>query len=207
MSQGHNALNADEQKAWRAKTRKELIDRRLAAEPNDRTRWSAAINEHLTLKWPEPPGDIIAFCWPFRAEHDVRSVVGRWISMGARAALPVVLAPKTPLIFRRWHADATLESGALGIPYPVDTEEMRPDTILLPANGFDALGFRLGYGAGYFDRTIAMLRPKVRVIGISYEIGRMSSIGPQSHDEPMDFVVTEAGVHAGAASRSRPSEP
>ena len=126
----------------------------------------------------------------------------QWISMGARAALPVVVGPRTPLIFRRWHAGAKLESGALGIPIPTDTEEMRPDTILLPANGFDAMGFRLGYGAGYFDRTIAGLRPEVRIIGISYEIGRMSSIGPQPHDEPMDFVVTEAGVHACTASRA-----
>ncbi|MEO5882557.1 MAG: 5-formyltetrahydrofolate cyclo-ligase [Caldimonas sp.] len=187
---------------WRQQARKELIDRRLAATPSERARWSAAINSHLSAKWPKPPGDIIAFCWPFKAEHDVRAVVEQWMSIGARAALPVVVAPRTPLIFRRWHAGAKLERGALGIPYPADAEEMRPDTILLPANGFDAMGFRLGYGAGYFDRTIAGLRPDVRIIGISYEIGRMSSIGPQHHDEPMDFVVTEAGVHVCTASRA-----
>jgi 5-formyltetrahydrofolate cyclo-ligase len=186
---------------WRSKVRKELIDRRLSAAPAERHKWSAAINEHLSLKWPEPPGGTIAFCWPFKAEHDVRSVVERWVSMGARAALPVVVAPKTPLIFRRWDAGVKLERGALGIPYPADTEEIQPDTLLIPANGFDALGFRLGYGAGYFDRTIAGLRPKVRIIGISYEIGRLSSIAPQSHDEPMDFVVTERGVHTCDASR------
>jgi 5-formyltetrahydrofolate cyclo-ligase len=189
--------------AWRSQVRKDLIDRRLAAEPKERAEWSAAINGHLSLQWPEPPGRTIAFCWPFKAEHDVRSVVERWISMGAEAALPVVVAPKTPLIFRRWHAGTRLAHGALGIPYPADSEEVQPDTILLPANGFDALGFRLGYGAGYFDRTIAGLRPKVRIIGISYEIGRLSSIAPQHHDEPMDFVVTETGVHA--CGRQAPS--
>lgn len=188
--------------SWRSQARKELIERRTAAAPAERQKWSMAINAHLSSRWPTPPGNTIAFCWPFKAEHDVRAVVERWISMGAKAVLPVVVAPRTPLIFRRWHAGAELASGALGIPYPIDTEEMRPDTILLPANGFDAMGFRLGYGAGYFDRTIARLRPDVRIIGISYEIGRMSSIGPQHHDEPMDFVVTEAGVHACLASRA-----
>lgn len=116
--------------------------------------------------------------------------------MGAMAAMPVVVAPKLPLIFRRWHGGTTMQAGALGIPFPADGDEIRPDTILLPANGFDASGFRLGYGAGYFDRTIAGLRPNVRVIGIAYEIGRLPSIQPQRHDQAMDVVVTEAGVHA-----------
>lgn len=196
VSEVQGTSNAERSRDWRGWVRKELIERRLAAEPQERARWSAAINNHLTLAWPEPPGRIIAFCWPFKAEHDVRSVIEQWISMGAQAALPVVVAPKTPLIFRRWHAGVKLERGTLGIPFPADTEAVQPDTILLPSNGFDPLGFRLGYGAGYFDRTIAGLRPNVRVIGISYELGRLGSIRPEPHDEPMHYIVTEAGVHA-----------
>jgi 5,10-methenyltetrahydrofolate synthetase len=179
-----------------------LIERRLAAPPADRKTWSAEINAHLSARWPKPPGTVIAFCWPFKAEHDVRPVVEAWIAMGARAALPVVVAPRTPLRFRIWQPGTRLERGPLGIPFPAESEEVRPDTILLPANGFDASGFRLGYGAGYFDRTIAELRPRVLIIGIAYEIARLKSIAPQSHDEPMDFVVTETGVHSGTASRA-----
>lgn len=185
---------------WRARIRRELIDRRLAAKSDQRALWSAAINDHLARRWPDPPGRTIAFCWPFKAEHDVRRVIQQWVEKGAQAALPVVVAPKTPLVFRRWHAGVRMERGALGIPFPVDSEEVQPDTILLPANGFDALGFRLGYGAGFFDRTIAGLNPRARIIGISYEIGRLDSIKPQHHDEPMHFVVTEAGVHACGAT-------
>jgi 5-formyltetrahydrofolate cyclo-ligase len=181
--------------AWRTQTRKELVERRLSVEPGLRASWGAAINQHLLQTWPEPPGRVIAFCWPFRAEHDLRDVIERWISMGATAAMPVVVAPKSPLIFRPWQAGAPMEKGALGIPVPADPREIRPDTILLPANGFDSLGFRLGYGAGYFDRTIAELRPQVRVIGIAFEIGRLDSIRPHAHDQVMDVVVTEAGVH------------
>jgi 5-formyltetrahydrofolate cyclo-ligase len=182
--------------------RKSLVERRLAAPPADRLAWSAAINAHLSARWPTPPGTVIAFCWPFKAEHDVRPVVEAWIALGARAALPVVVAPRTPLRFRAWQPGTRLERGPLGIPFPADSEEVRPDAILLPANGFDAAGFRLGYGAGYFDRTIAELRPRVRILGIAYEIARLETIAPQRHDEPMDFVVTETGVHVGTASRA-----
>jgi 5-formyltetrahydrofolate cyclo-ligase len=192
-----NQRNAQE---WRARIRRDLIDRRLAANPDQRALWSAAINDHLTQAWPEPPGRTIAFCWPFKAEHDVRRIVRQWIAKGAQAALPVVVAPKSPLIFRRWHEGVRMESGPLGIPFPVDSEVVQPDTILLPANGFDALGFRLGYGAGFFDRTIAGLIPRPRIIGIAYEIGRLDSIQPQRHDEPMHFVVTEAGVQVCGAT-------
>jgi 5-formyltetrahydrofolate cyclo-ligase len=174
----------------------ELVPRRRAARPAERATWSAAIDRHLLAMWPEPPGHLIAFCWPYKAEHDARMMIERWIALGATAAMPVVVAPNSPLVFRQWHAGAAMQAGALGIPVPSNGPEIRPDTILLPANGFDGAGFRLGYGAGYFDRTIANLRPDIRVIGIAYEIGRLPSIQPQPHDEAMDFVVTEKGVHA-----------
>lgn len=192
---------ADEQShvAWRAQTRKELVARRLSVEPGLRASWGAAINEHLLQTWPEPPGRVIAFCWPYKAEADLRVVIERWIAMGATAAMPMVVAPRSPMIFRPWHPDARMERGVLGIPVPADNREIRPDTIVLPANGFDGSGFRLGYGAGYFDRTIAELRPHARVIGIAFEIGRLDSIRPHAFDQVMDVVVTEAGVHTSPA--------
>lgn len=189
--------------AWRSQTRKALIARRVSADPLARAQWSAAIDRQLLQLWPDPKGHVIAFCWPHMAEHDVRSVIEHWISLGATAALPVVVAPRSPLIFRHWHPGVATKPGPLGIPTPIDSEELRPDTLLIPANGFDACGFRLGYGAGYFDRTISALRPAVRVIGVAYEIGRLPSIHPQPHDEAMDMVVTEAGVHTSVPGSPR----
>jgi 5,10-methenyltetrahydrofolate synthetase len=110
-------------------------------------------------------------------------------------ALPVVMAPRTPLIFREWHPGIVLTKGPLDIPYPADSQEITPDAVLLPMNGWDRQGFRLGYGAGFFDRTLASLPKRPLVIGVSYELAKMDSIQPQSWDLPMDYVVTERGVY------------
>ena len=109
--------------------------------------------------------------------------------------MPVVVAPKTPLIFREWHPGVKLADGPLGIPYPVDSREVQPDHVLLPMLGWDAQGYRLGYGGGFFDRTLASLARRPRVIGLSYEQAYMQTIRPQPHDIPVDFVVTERGVY------------
>jgi 5-formyltetrahydrofolate cyclo-ligase len=88
-----------------------------------------------------------------------------------------------------------LARGPLDIPYPVGSREVTPRAVLLPMNGWDAQGYRLGYGGGFFDRTLAGLQEKPLVIGVSYEFARMATIQPQSWDIPMDYVVTERGVY------------
>jgi 5,10-methenyltetrahydrofolate synthetase len=88
-----------------------------------------------------------------------------------------------------------LARGVYDIPYPDEGPEVRPATVLLPMNGFDAGGYRLGYGGGYFDRTLAALDDRPRVIGVTYELARLPTIHPQPWDIPMDYVVTEAGVY------------
>ena len=85
--------------------------------------------------------------------------------------------------------------GPLDIPYPIASQEVVPDHVLLPMNGWDERGYRLGYGAGYFDRTLAALQRRPLVIGVSYEIARLPTIHPQGWDIPMDWVVTERGVY------------
>ena len=110
-------------------------------------------------------------------------------------ALPVVVAPRQPLVFREWHPGVTLASGALGIPYPVGSDPVVPTAVLVPMNGWDEAGYRLGYGGGFFDRTLASLAKKPVVIGVSYELARIKTIRPQSWDIPMDWVVTERGVY------------
>jgi 5,10-methenyltetrahydrofolate synthetase len=109
--------------------------------------------------------------------------------------LPVVVAPKKPLIFREWHPGVHLATGAMDIPYPADSPEVLPDVAILPMNGWDAKGYRLGYGAGFFDRTLASLAKRPVTIGVSYELARLDTIYPQDWDIPLDYVVTERGVY------------
>jgi 5-formyltetrahydrofolate cyclo-ligase len=115
---------------------------------------------------------------------------------GATAALPVVLAPKTPLIFREWHPGVEMAQGKLGIPYPKAGAELVPDTVLLPMNGFDREGYRLGYGGGFFDRTLEALKNRrPTVIGVAFDLVAIETIHPQPWDMPVDYVVTERGVY------------
>jgi 5,10-methenyltetrahydrofolate synthetase len=81
-----------------------------------------------------------------------------------------------------------------GIPIPSAGEELRPNVVLLPLVAFDPQGFRLGYGGGYFDRTLAAMVPRPLAIGVGFELGRVADIRPQAHDIPLDATVTEAGI-------------
>jgi 5,10-methenyltetrahydrofolate synthetase len=178
--------------AWRRALRREMVARRAALSDAEHASLSASIVEHLLASLPLP--GVLAFCWPIKHEPDVRAVVERWAALGARAALPVVVAEEAPLAFRLWTADTPLEADRYGIPTPVTGDFVQPDTILLPLNGFDAAGYRLGYGGGYFDRTLAALSPRPLAVGVGFEINRLDSIRPESHDQRLDWIVTEAAA-------------
>ncbi|MBK5102962.1 MAG: 5-formyltetrahydrofolate cyclo-ligase [Burkholderiales bacterium] len=182
--------------AWRKTLRGEMIARRQAV-PEDRLHaWRTAMDRHLEHGFPGLASGILAFCWPIRNEYDARHLLRRLRERGATAALPVVVAPQAPLIFREWHPGVELALGKLDIPYPTTGAELVPDTVLLPMNGFDRQGYRLGYGGGFFDRTLQSLdMRKPQVIGVSYELAAIDTIHPQSWDIPMDYVVTERGVY------------
>jgi 5,10-methenyltetrahydrofolate synthetase len=126
---------------------------------------------------------------------DVRFAIRALRAAGATAALPVVAGKGQPLAFREWHPGVAMRSGALGIPAPVDTPLVVPDAALVPLVAFDAQGFRLGYGGGFFDRTLAALARRPLAIGVGFEVQRLPTIHPQPHDIPMDFIVTEADVY------------
>jgi len=86
-----------------------------------------------------------------------------------------------------------MKPGHYDIPVPVEAIELLPDQVLVPLVAFDAQGYRLGYGGGYFDRTLAALAPPPATIGVGFEVGRVDSIAPEAHDIPLDHIVTEAG--------------
>ena len=192
-------MDAEALKAWRGAQRKRLLAARLALDAAELLRLREAIDAHLEPAFARPAGCVVAFCWPVRNEYDARHLAGRLRSRGARTALPVVVAPRAPLEFRLWTPGDALANGALDIPYPAAGAPVRPGIALVPMNAFDAQGYRLGYGGGFFDRTLAALsaqgdRPVA--IGVAYESARIETIHPQDYDVPMDYVATERGIYA-----------
>jgi len=198
LAHGERA-NVDAVMRWRKATRQALLAERLAIADADHVACSAAIHRHLGRAFLDVDGITIGFYWPHQREFDARPLIGDLSAKGAICALPVVAAPKCPLLFREWQVDTPLEAGRYGIPIPVGTRDVVPDVVLAPLNGFDTLGYRLGYGSGYFDRTLAALGNRPTSIGIGFELARLESIYPQLHDVPLDFIVTEVGICRSAA--------
>jgi 5-formyltetrahydrofolate cyclo-ligase len=188
-------MSPDELKRWRRAERERLIAARVAVDAKTLDAWRVAIDGHLERAFPGLAKAIVALCWPIKNEYDPRHLARMLRERGARTALPVVVAPRTPLVFREWHPGVKLAEGAMGIPYPADSAELVPQAVLLPMNGWDAQGYRLGYGAGFFDRTLASLAARPATIGVTFELARMATIHPQPWDIPLDFVVTERGVY------------
>src|SRR5213595_533801 len=182
-------------KDWRKAMREKLIAARIALPATTLEEHRRRIDRSLELSFPGLARSRLAFCWPIKGEYDARHFARTLREQGALTALPVVVAPKKPLIFREWHPGVHLATGAMNIPYPVDSPEVQPDVAILPMNGWDAHGYRLGYGAGFFDRTLAALAKRPVTIGVSYELARLDTIHPQEWDIPLDYVVTERGVY------------
>ena len=188
-------MNPDQLKAWRKTERNRLIAAREALDAATLERFRLRIDAHLERAFPGLAAAKLAFCWPIRGEYDARPLARTLRGRGALTALPVVVAPRQPLVFREWHPGVRLARGPLDIPSPADSPAVVPDAVLLPMNGWDEKGYRLGYGAGFFDRTLVNFSRKPAVIGVSYELARMETIHPQSWDIPVDWVVTERGVY------------
>lgn len=157
----------------------------------------AAVQAHVAALLERLEVSSLAFCWPYRGEPDLRPVVQHWLDAapGRQAALPVMLAPARPLTFRRWTPASPMVPDMHGIFIPADGAELQPELLLIPLNAFDAAGYRLGYGGGYFDRTLAARSPAPRTVGVGFELGRVDTTHPQPHDHPMHWIVTEAGIH------------
>ena len=188
-------MTPDELKAWRKAERARLIGERERLDPATLDRWRRRIEATLERSFPGLSTAKVALCWPMRGEYDARPLADTLRARGAVTALPVVVAPGQPLAFREWHPGVALASGPLGIPYPAGSEPVVPTAMLVPLNGWDEAGYRLGYGAGFFDRTLATLPGPPIAIGVGYELARIKTIYPQVWDVPMDWIVTERGVY------------
>ena len=134
---------------------------------------------------------------PFRSEIDTRPLLGRLAGEGWTTALPVVMGAGKPLLFRRWLPGEPLVKDAMGIAIPKPaTPEVEPDVLIIPLLAFDRKGYRLGYGGGFYDRTLAALRTKKKIvaIGAGYSAQEVETVPHESYDQKLDFVMTEKGI-------------
>ncbi|MGH8685740.1 MAG: 5-formyltetrahydrofolate cyclo-ligase [Nitrosospira sp.] len=157
--------------------------------------WSASITYSLEQGFPSLQESVVGFCWPHRGEYDPRPAMDYLRERGATLALPEIVNKHESLRFRKWWREAPMKIGAYDIPVPDNTDLVTVDAVIAPMIGFDQLGFRLGYGGGYFDRTLVAIDPSPLAIGVAFEILRLNNVHPQSHDIPMNFIVTETGIY------------
>lgn len=183
-----------EDREFRAAIRRDMIARRTALVPARHAEMSAAIRLHLDTALPALASGITAFCWPVQNEPDLLPLIDALVSHGGRVALPVVVRTGAPLAFREWWPGQPLVPDRYDIPTPTDGEFLSPQTLLLPVNAFDAACFRIGYGGGFFDRTLAAATPRPLAIGVGFDFQFVASTRPQAHDLPLDAVVTESGL-------------
>jgi 5-formyltetrahydrofolate cyclo-ligase len=184
---------------WRKSERERLITARLAIPAEERARMAARIAEGIDALIGDPSGKVISLYWPFRGEPDLRPWLAALTARGATAALPVVVEKGRPLVFRAYRPGDRLEKGVWNIPIPAEGAEVTPDIVLAPVVGFDPRNFRLGYGGGFFDRTLASLSKKPFVIGLGYSSQAIPTIYPQPHDVVMDRIVTDLARPVGTA--------
>ncbi|GHE03912.1 5-formyltetrahydrofolate cyclo-ligase [Defluviimonas sp. 20V17] len=198
-SQGGLPAEPDAQQArdvarWRKAERIRLLDARAALPLAVREAAAAAIAAHLDRVIGDVAGKVVSAYWPIRSELDLRPWLATLIARGAVAALPLVVEKAAPLRFRAWAPGVRMTRGFWNIPVPAEGDWLTPDILISPVVGHDADCYRLGYGGGYFDRTLAVAGPGARAYGVGLAASRIATIYPQPHDIPMRAVVTETGV-------------
>ena len=143
------------------------------------------------------PVQAVSGYWPMADEIDVRPLMARIHGQGRTVALPVIVGAKEPLVFRCWQLETTLEEGPFGTLHPgPDQPEVTPGVLLVPLLAFDDKGFRLGWGGGYYDRTLARLRAAGSAIafGAAYRGQQVDIVPHTSDDQPLDWIVTEENI-------------
>ena len=190
----HIVMKDQDVAARRSDIRRRSLQAREALGAAEHALLSARIERHLAAELQLHAPGRLAFCWPFRAEFDARPLITRLLAQGWSACLPVVGDDVGPMHFCAWTPATEMRADRHGIQTPMSGDEVVPDLILLPFNATDACGYRLGYGAGYFDRTLAAMQVRPLVIGVGFSMGVVASVYPQPHDIPVSRRVTEIGI-------------
>ena len=190
---------------WRRMQRSRLRARRLSLTQQERAAGRAAASAGITEFLAARGDGCVGVYWPFKAEIDIRHIAND----GVPVALPVVVRRGQPLEFWRWRPGMALRRGVWDIPIPVTRDVVQPSVLLVPLLGFDDAGYRLGYGGGYYDRTLDAMSPRPLAIGLGFDCALLPTIHPQPHDIPMDAIITENGItrytRAAAPVRAEPA--
>lgn len=178
--------------------RQEALSRRAAMGGEARAHAAAAAAAQAPLLLSPAAGRVVSLFAPFRDEIDTAPLAALLWSAGVEVALPVVVARDRPLLFRAWRPGARLEpQGPYRIPTPPpEAPERVPDDLIVPFAAFDRRGYRIGYGAGFYDRTLALLRAQrpVRAFGYGFSCQEVAEVPAEPHDEPVDGVITETAA-------------
>jgi len=179
----------------KAALRKEAHRRRAQLHPSLRLDAARDAVGHFLAHVALAEREVVAAYWPIRDELDIKPLIVKLMDAGQPVALPVVLGDEQPLELRLWQDGAPLYEAGFGTLAPEDSApRVQPDLILMPLLGFDKHGTRLGYGGGYYDRTLAHLPKRPRLVGFAFARQEVDHIPREAHDVPLDAVVTELGV-------------
>jgi 5-formyltetrahydrofolate cyclo-ligase len=178
----------------KAVLRKQLQAERLSL--LDRHQRAAHLQEVLMVWLISRPERTIGAYWPIKGEFDALPALYRWAEAeeGRRIGLPVINRETKQLTFHVWYPGCPMEEDAYGIPKPKDTEAFHPELLLVPCVGFGPGGVRLGYGGGFYDRTLAALEPQPVTAGLAYAHGLVPWLQAEPHDVPLAAILTEDGV-------------
>jgi len=189
-------------KQWRQDQRARLLAQRRTIAPADRQRAAQVIGDKLSELVAADGCATIGLFWPIKQEVNLLP----WSEELVRErkvvlCLPVVVQRGEPLEYWRWRSGEPLQRGFWDIPIPATRDVVVPDLMLAPLVGFDRANYRLGYGGGYFDRTLASLPRRPVVAGVGFAFSELATIFPQPHDIPLDVVLTET-TEASSGDRS-----
>ena len=181
----------------KAAARKTAFARRKLAHDRRGAKDFALLDDVLKAHQGKP----LAGYMPMRTEIDCLPALAAHSARGGAVAVPVILAPATPLQFRIWLPDTNMVAGAFGALIPESGDWLTPTILIVPLLAFDRLGYRLGYGGGFYDRTLEGLRAQGPVLAIGYAYGaqEVEAVPIEPTDQPLDLIVTESGVIAPGA--------
>ncbi|MBT2322195.1 5-formyltetrahydrofolate cyclo-ligase [Variovorax paradoxus] len=180
--------------------RKALIEQRLAMP--DRQARADLLQRVMRIWLVGRPDTVIGAYWPIKGEFDPLPALHRWKEDGElldrpqrrRIGLPVMDRVHKTLTFHAWYPGCPMENDAFDIPKPKDTELIVPTLLFVPCLGYSAGGYRLGYGGGFYDRTLAALEPRPFTVGLGFTNGYIEEYEPEAHDLPLDAILNDNGV-------------
>lgn len=193
---GPTSLEWSAIRSWRVQARRALIKERLTREPTLRARSDDAAKRRLVASVDLSRYPTLGIYSPMRGEIDLLDLAAEHLIRGGHVGLPVVVEEAAPVEFWRWSPGMSMTRGIWNIAIPATRDPVEPDALIVPLVGFDSALYRLGYGGGYYDRTLQRMARKPFCVGIGYQAGKLASIFPQAHDIPMDLIVTDEQLYS-----------